>query len=107
MTEARLKRCSDCKQRKDRSQFYKNRSRKDGLQYKCKQCYNDYNLKRRQRGNAPPLKKKPPSYQKGCRRCHKEMTAAHFHRHTRQPDGLTRLCQACHADIAKQHRRAA
>ena len=107
MIDARLKRCSACQQRKETSQFYKNRSRKDGLQYQCKTCFAAHHQQRKQRGNAPGPKTKRPDYLKGCRRCHDEMTAAHFHRHTRQPDGLTRLCQSCHADIAQQHRRAA
>jgi len=32
------KRCSLCKEEKDRSQFNKNRSKKDGLQNKCRHC---------------------------------------------------------------------
>ena len=33
-----MKRCSKCRQRKPRSEFSKDRSRKDGLQNRCKPC---------------------------------------------------------------------
>ena len=33
-----LKTCPKCKERKPRSEFGKNKSRKDGLQYRCKKC---------------------------------------------------------------------
>lgn len=33
-----MKRCSKCKRELDESEFYKNRSKKDGLQNMCKRC---------------------------------------------------------------------
>lgn len=33
-----MKKCTICKEEKPKSDFYKNKSRKDGLQNKCKEC---------------------------------------------------------------------
>ena len=37
-----MKTCSMCKEEKSRSEFYKNKSRKDGLSYRCKPCQKSY-----------------------------------------------------------------
>lgn len=42
MSKTVIKRCTDCKQIKSLSEFNKDESSKDGLQYKCKSCYRDY-----------------------------------------------------------------
>lgn len=33
-----IKKCTDCKQSKDLSEFYKNRARYDGIENRCKEC---------------------------------------------------------------------
>lgn len=51
------KRCSGCRKWKAESEFYKNRTHKDGLAYRCKECADKAtNAARRQRmaaGNRP------------------------------------------------------
>ena len=37
-----MKKCNSCKTEKELSEFYKNKSSKDGLQYKCKTCAKQY-----------------------------------------------------------------
>jgi len=34
-----MKKCNRCKQEKDKKEFYKNKYRKDGLEYVCKICF--------------------------------------------------------------------
>ncbi len=43
------KRCSRCKKWKAESEFYKDRLRKDGLQFQCKKCVNKANKKSRRK----------------------------------------------------------
>lgn len=42
------KTCTKCKIDKDFSEFYKLKKSKDGLQYKCKQCTNDYDAEHKE-----------------------------------------------------------
>ena len=51
-----MKKCSKCKQEKDESEFYKNRTKKDTLSYRCKQCDRDTTNVRRK--NNPEQHKK-------------------------------------------------
>lgn len=51
--EERKKQCSICKQQVPLSGFYANRLNKDGLQYKCKGCEQEY-LKTYNRKNKQP-----------------------------------------------------
>ena len=37
-TTMTMKRCSGCKQEKPRTEFGKDQSRKDGLNYRCREC---------------------------------------------------------------------
>ena len=37
-----MKVCMSCKTKKDLSEFPPNKSKKDGLNYKCRTCYNEY-----------------------------------------------------------------
>ena len=38
-----MKKCSTCKKEKREEDFYKNKAVADGLTYKCKSCYKEYN----------------------------------------------------------------
>ena len=42
-----MKKCSKCKQMKDESEFWHDKSRKDGLCIRCKDCIGKYNHSRR------------------------------------------------------------
>lgn len=43
-----MKKCGKCKKKKPLEGFYKNKSKKDGLQSRCKDCIKDYNAKNRE-----------------------------------------------------------
>ena len=38
-----MKKCTKCNTEKETTEFYKNKKHKDGLEYKCKSCKNQYN----------------------------------------------------------------
>ena len=40
-----MKKCSKCKQEKERSEFWKHKLKKDGLNYWCIECSKEYNKK--------------------------------------------------------------
>ena len=47
-----MKRCYKCGETKTRSEFHKNRSRKDGAHDECKACVNEYEKKRYAEGRT-------------------------------------------------------
>lgn len=73
-----MKRCSKCKEEKQTSEFHKNRTRKDGLQYRCKACLRAYQNSSRRREwmreryhskqkNDPVYRENRRIYNKRCR----------------------------------------
>lgn len=64
------KRCSTCKETKPASEFYKNRSTKDGLAYECKMCVYDYS-----RRYCEANKEKVAEYKRRYRKANKEKVA--------------------------------
>jgi len=59
-----LKRCNICGVEKSESEFYKDSSRRDGLEYRCKQCSNEVR-KKRLADISPALDK----YRSNCEKC--------------------------------------
>ncbi len=99
-----MKQCTKCKQRKDKSEFSKNRKNKDGLRYWCKKCEREYKRKyyRRNRG---PVKKRfvyEESHrtidgvkQKRCTKCKKWKDEIQFSKDSNKKDGLGYDCKDC------------
>jgi len=56
-----VKVCSHCKEEKSLSEFYKNRTRKDGLHSQCKQCMSRFNSTVSAALNKSKYKKKHPN----------------------------------------------
>ena len=53
-----MKRCSTCQEWKDKSEFYKNRSNKDGLTYACADCMRQKTFEYAQTERGKAIKKK-------------------------------------------------
>lgn len=54
-----IKQCTHCKLEFTDPElwFYKNRQKKDGLDYRCKACYKKYQANRPSRGTRPKISK--------------------------------------------------
>jgi hypothetical protein len=59
MSAEDLKTCSTCKEEKPRSEFNKNKNRKDGLQYQCRECAKQY-----YKDNPEKIKQSKKQYRK-------------------------------------------
>lgn len=88
-----LKTCSACKKVKPLDEFYKARSKVDGLHHQCKPCGSKSSKARRERKRAAnnyviPVEKK-------CSVCKATLPADHFYRNYARDDNLDWSCKAC------------
>lgn len=98
-TETTTKTCSRCKMEKPTSAFCRNKSRKDGLQHRCKDC---------SAGNGPPIGQedhprcKAPEGTKWCRRCNHTKARIEFASEPKHRDGLVSFCRECNRKISQE-----
>ncbi len=100
----KMKLCRKCKKQKDESDFGKNRKRKDGLKYWCKDCERAY-IRERYKKEGKGLKKYnryeechrvvDGVKQKLCKRCKRWKADSNFYKGRRQKDGLSSWCKVC------------
>jgi hypothetical protein len=100
----KMKQCSKCKKKKDESKFSKDRYRKEGLRYLCKDCDRAYRLKRCKK-EGKGLKKYyryeechrvvDRVKQKRCRRCKRWKAENQYYKYSKPKDGLAVWCKEC------------
>jgi hypothetical protein len=81
--------CSDCKVEKDINMFHKDKNKKDGHKYICKQCITNKRKKPEDVINIPIITKKV------CRRCNIEKDVSLFNKDKEQKDGYRYMCKDC------------
>ena len=99
-----MKRCSKCKELKDKSEFRKNRSCKDGLSVWCKKCLRNY-ARKHYLENSKPLKRYlryeethrtiDGMKQKRCTKCKKWKDESKFHKRPGTKSGMYSFCKDC------------
>ena len=103
------KRCTKCKKWKKESEFGKNSSTRDGLNFWCKKCT------RKLHGKGDEPVKRYYSYEeahrvvsnvkeKRCRRCLKWKAESEFYRLHKSKDGLCWYCKKCIKEEARKYR---
>lgn len=99
-----MKRCSKCKKWKDESEFYKDRSKKDGLDCWCKKCecvaaHEYYRRKTKRAGKYTLYEQRhrviDGAKQKRCSRCNKWKDESYFYKNLSSKDGLNHSCAKC------------
>lgn len=80
--------CTKCKQNLEESCFNVNRARKDGLTTWCKNCQNEYNLKRK-------LKLKIEVKHKICTSCKQDLDISKYSLNSSNIDGHETRCKDC------------
>ncbi len=108
------KRCTKCKKWKDETKFGKDRSRKDGLDYDCKDCVRAY-MRGRYKKEGKGLKKYyryeechrvvDGVKQKRCRSCKSWKTESEFYKNRSYKDGLQFRCKACSDKATNKSRK--
>ncbi len=96
--------CRRCKRWKTESDFYKNRSKKEGLEMWCKECKWAYRLKRykKERVGMKQYYRYEERHrvvdavkQKQCCRCKRWKAESEFYKRKARKDGLQYCCKVC------------
>jgi 5-methylcytosine-specific restriction endonuclease McrA len=94
-----LKRCSKCGELKPRTEFYRHKSKSDGLHSACKQCDFVYRLLH---GKVQYVVALPPET-KICPQCDVLRPFSDFAKDKTQKDGLQTRCRECQSVIHRQY----
>lgn len=86
-----MKLCQDCNTEKPETEFYRDSTRPDGLNWRCKPCHKAHVA----RINMLPPRNPPPEGMKRCQRCKETKPLEEFHSDKGQYDGKQRVCKAC------------
>ncbi len=94
--------CTGCGETRPTSQFYRDKSRPDGLFQYCRLCGRARGKADRSR-NVNRAKEAP--FEKECRSCSETKPTSLFAQDETRKDGLRNFCKVCVAVKAKAHRR--
>ncbi|KAK9915493.1 hypothetical protein WJX75_009972 [Coccomyxa subellipsoidea] len=97
------KTCSKCKETKVASEFFKDKSKPDGMYSQCKACATAE--ERRRRESRPQVGPDMMKSTKKCTRCGIDKPASSFCRNKRSFDGLYSQCRTCVSDKDKDRRQ--
>lgn len=101
---AGYKRCTKCNKVKLLGEFNHRRSnRKDGYDWHCRACKNEYRRTQWRRLHPPPSREKLPEGFRRCTKCDVVKPPDDFHRDNRRIDGRVTRCKACMAVYRHQH----
>jgi Recombination endonuclease VII len=100
MQGERVKTCPECRIDKPISEFSRNASRPDGLQFYCKTCFSCHGAeahRRRQARLGKPVRDRPeiPEGHRWCPGCHTVQPFSNWHKNRTQPSGLVSKCKDC------------
>ena len=104
--QLKVKKCSKCHQWKPVTEFSKNATKPDGLDYQCKLCvskrqkpyYQSYKDSIKEKTVDYYQKKHP---KKRCTRCRRLRIKTNFYPDRREKDGLMRRCKSCYDMVTK------
>ena len=86
-----MKLCQACNTEKPETEFYRDRSRSDGLNWRCKPCHKEHIA---HLAMQPP-RNPPPEGMKRCQRCKETKPLDEFFANKGEYDGHARMCKPC------------
>lgn len=97
------KECQRCHQFKPLSEFSKNKNKKDGYSYLCKECTAKRLKKYTKKWAEERTQRKDISTEKECHGCHQVKPITEFSQYMGSKDGFDHLCKECKAKKQKEH----
>lgn len=91
MNLGELKRCTKCGDAQPAADFYRNRSRKDGLHDRCKTCWKEASEK----AFTEKMARLQLEAWKTCKACGERLQCRNFYLSKSSSDGLELRCKAC------------
>ena len=101
-----MKRCSKCGTLKDESMFPKDRTRKDGLHQRCKECKNAYSRNRYQASHTAREEDTEDGNLKKCSGCGELKERSEYSRDRTKKDGFYHLCKDCRSKYRRKSKEA-
>lgn len=100
-----MKTCKICNETKPLTEFHKDKSKADGLNFYCKPCHI---AKQKEYMKRPPKGLIPRQWNKDgktCSRCKEIKPVTEFHKSTNYYDGLDKRCKQCSYELHNDWRR--
>jgi hypothetical protein len=103
------KRCPDCGEEKDVSEFGRNKRTADGLARYCKACFrrrHTQSYRKRMEGQGKSVRERVdvPEGQKYCPRCAEVKPHGEFGSNKSNKDGLTAYCKPCRILVTRENK---
>lgn len=92
-----MKLCQACNTEKPETEFYRDKTRSDGLNWRCKPCHKAHVAW----VSMQPPRNPAPEGMKRCGRCKETKPSDEFYADKTQYDGHTRMCKLCQTDRFK------
>jgi hypothetical protein len=86
-----MKLCQACNTEKPETEFYRDRSRSDGLNWRCKPCHKEHIA----HVAMQPPRNPPPEGMKRCSRCKEMKSVDEFFADKNRYDGRQQYCMTC------------
>jgi len=99
------KECSKCREIKPLSEFHRDRKRKDGYSYICRDCTRERDMTRRQKLRDRTPEEIPNVESKTCSKCLEAKSTIEFYRELHSPDGFSGKCKQCICEQKRSHYR--
>lgn len=100
------KQCGRCMAIKPLSAFSRDRTRRDGLARRCKQCYSDYNKYGQATRKKRVVRPTPPEGYKWCTTCGEAKPFASFSANRSKKGGSNGRCKKCKSTSDHRYREA-
>ena len=91
-----VKLCSTCREEKPLTEFNANRSHKDGLEIRCKECRKNIQMKYK------VTMEKIEVLNKICPQCKQDKLASEYYKHASRKDNLNNICKDCSKEMDKR-----